>query len=149
MGTELITTQVIASDGSPFHPRCLAEIGRSLCPTCQQPIENGTAIMQLGHAFHPDCFLCDVCKLPIRESSYRESDGKALHMACCVALPDIPSCPVCHQSVAITDATDVLDSTYHLACLKCAICHGGIEFGQAIKEDVEERVIRHSSCIHS
>eukprot|EP01013_Petalomonas_cantuscygni_P021265 TRINITY_DN40425_c0_g1_i1.p1 TRINITY_DN40425_c0_g1~~TRINITY_DN40425_c0_g1_i1.p1 ORF type:complete len:259 (-),score=15.02 TRINITY_DN40425_c0_g1_i1:127-903(-) len=142
----LINSEFVNASGMPFHSRCHVGSGQSACATCSEAITAGSAVLAFGRAYHPDCFLCADCKMPIREGTYRDADGEPMHNACCRAGVTVPECPACGRSVAGSDATDCLDGTYHLGCLKCCECDGEIRFGEGIIEDPQEKTVSHSAC---
>jgi len=52
-----------------------------ICKGCGQPVW-GDYLTALGATWHPEHFICAVCKLPIRGTSFQIHDGAPCHVEC-------------------------------------------------------------------
>ena len=75
----------------PYHGDCLALLRGEVCTQCLKPI-TGTVTTALGKKWHPDCFTCARCRLPILTAQFSAKDGLAYHIHCHLPL-DVPLRP--------------------------------------------------------
>uniref|UniRef100_A0A2K5CE07 Actin-binding LIM protein 2 n=1 Tax=Aotus nancymaae TaxID=37293 RepID=A0A2K5CE07_AOTNA len=100
------------------------------CFSCDQFIE-GEVVSALGKTYHPDCFVCAVCRLPFppgdrvtfngKEWPFMESaeQGPARHLSQwwgCLC------CGGCGTEIRNGQALVALDKHWHLGCFKCKSC---------------------------
>lgn len=72
--------------------------GNRVCAGCNHEIGYGRFLSCMGTLWHPDCFCCFACKLPIREHEFSMSGNDPYHKACYKELHH-PKCDVCHQFI--------------------------------------------------
>nr|XP_021525185.1 actin-binding LIM protein 2-like [Aotus nancymaae] len=78
------------------------------CFSCDQFIE-GEVVSALGKTYHPDCFVCAVCRLPFPPGDRVTFNGKE----CCGG---------CGTEIRNGQALVALDKHWHLGCFKCKSC---------------------------
>ncbi|XP_009615648.1 protein DA1-related 2-like [Nicotiana tomentosiformis] len=73
------------------------------CSGCHGDIGSGNYLGCMGTFFHPECFLCHACGLPITEYEFSLSGNKSYHKSCFKELTH-PKCEVCHQFIPTNGA---------------------------------------------
>ncbi|XP_062964720.1 actin-binding LIM protein 2 isoform X4 [Cynocephalus volans] len=101
------------------------------CFSCDQFIE-GEVVSALGKTYHPDCFVCAVCRLPFppgdrvtfngkecvcQKCSLPTSVGNSVHLS-----QGLRSCGGCGTEIKNGQALVALDKHWHLGCFKCKTC---------------------------
>ncbi|XP_021067037.1 actin-binding LIM protein 2 isoform X11 [Mus pahari] len=101
------------------------------CFSCDRFIE-GEVVSALGKTYHPDCFVCAVCRLPFppgdrvtfngkecmcQKCSPPTSLGNSAHVA-----QGLRSCGGCGLEIKNGQALVALDKHWHLGCFKCKTC---------------------------
>nr|XP_021510575.1 actin-binding LIM protein 2 isoform X6 [Meriones unguiculatus] len=101
------------------------------CFSCDNFIE-GEVVSALGKTYHPDCFVCAVCRLPFppgdrvtfngkecmcQKCSPPTSLGSSAHLA-----QGLRSCGGCGLEIKNGQALVALDKHWHLGCFKCKTC---------------------------
>uniref|UniRef100_A0A2K5V972 Actin-binding LIM protein 2 n=1 Tax=Macaca fascicularis TaxID=9541 RepID=A0A2K5V972_MACFA len=86
------------------------------CFSCDQFIE-GEVVSALGKTYHPDCFVCAVCRLPFPPGDRVTFNGKE-----CMCQKCSPSCGGCGTEIKNGQALVALDKHWHLGCFKCKSC---------------------------
>ena len=82
-----------------------------ICASCQQPIQS-SVVTALGSTWHPEHFLCDVCKLPITDLSFNEQNGKPYHTTCFYN-QIVPRCAYCGQPLTGEYLIDPWGTKFH------------------------------------
>ncbi|XP_030780493.1 actin-binding LIM protein 2 isoform X17 [Rhinopithecus roxellana] len=101
------------------------------CFSCDQFIE-GEVVSALGKTYHPDCFVCAVCRLPFPPGDRVTFNGKECMCQKC-SLPvsvgssahlsqGLRSCGGCGTEIKNGQALVALDKHWHLGCFKCKSC---------------------------
>uniref|UniRef100_A0A8I3WDT1 Actin binding LIM protein family member 2 n=1 Tax=Callithrix jacchus TaxID=9483 RepID=A0A8I3WDT1_CALJA len=101
------------------------------CFSCDQFIE-GEVVSALGKTYHPDCFVCAVCRLPFPPGDRVTFNGKECMCQKC-SLPmsvgssthlsqGLRSCGGCGTEIRNGQALVALDKHWHLGCFKCKSC---------------------------
>nr|XP_028704138.1 actin-binding LIM protein 2 isoform X12 [Macaca mulatta] len=101
------------------------------CFSCDQFIE-GEVVSALGKTYHPDCFVCAVCRLPFPPGDRVTFNGKECMCQKCslpvsvgssAHLPQgLRSCGGCGTEIKNGQALVALDKHWHLGCFKCKSC---------------------------
>nr|KAF6498743.1 actin binding LIM protein family member 2 [Molossus molossus] len=101
------------------------------CFSCDQFIE-GEVVSALGKTYHPDCFVCAVCRLPFppgdrvtfngkecmcQKCSLPKSVGSSTHLS-----QGLWSCEGCGTEIKNGQSLVALDKHWHLGCFKCKAC---------------------------
>ncbi|XP_008831070.1 actin-binding LIM protein 2 isoform X7 [Nannospalax galili] len=101
------------------------------CFSCDRFIE-GEVVSALGKTYHPDCFVCAVCRLPFPPGDRVTFNGKeCMCQKCCPPLSlgsgvhpsqGLRSCGGCGLEITNGQALVALDKHWHLGCFKCKTC---------------------------
>uniref|UniRef100_A0A8C0WE28 Actin-binding LIM protein 2 n=1 Tax=Castor canadensis TaxID=51338 RepID=A0A8C0WE28_CASCN len=101
------------------------------CFSCDGFIE-GEVVSALGKTYHPNCFVCAVCRLPFppgdrvtfngkecmcQKCSPPTSGGGGVHLS-----QGLRSCGGCALEIKNGQALVALDKHWHLGCFKCKTC---------------------------
>ncbi|XP_044912585.1 actin-binding LIM protein 2 isoform X8 [Felis catus] len=101
------------------------------CFSCDRFIE-GEVVSALGKTYHPDCFVCAVCRLPFPPGDRVTFNGKECVCQKC-SLPKTAggsvhlsqglwSCGGCGTEIKKGQSLVALDKHWHLGCFKCETC---------------------------
>uniref|UniRef100_A0A8C0CVP9 Actin-binding LIM protein 2 n=1 Tax=Balaenoptera musculus TaxID=9771 RepID=A0A8C0CVP9_BALMU len=101
------------------------------CFSCDQFIE-GEVVSALGKTYHPNCFVCAICRLPFPPGDRVTFNGKECMCQKC-SLPtsvgsSVPlsqglwSCKGCGVEIKNGQSLVALDKHWHLGCFKCKTC---------------------------
>uniref|UniRef100_A0A8C4L7K2 Actin-binding LIM protein 2 n=1 Tax=Equus asinus asinus TaxID=83772 RepID=A0A8C4L7K2_EQUAS len=102
------------------------------CFSCDQFIE-GEVVSALGKTYHPDCFVCAVCRLPFPPGDRVTFNGKECVCQKCSLPPAVAgssaplsqglwSCGGCGTEIKKGQSLVALDKHWHLGCFKCKTC---------------------------
>ncbi|XP_006893731.1 PREDICTED: actin-binding LIM protein 2 [Elephantulus edwardii] len=101
------------------------------CFSCDCFIE-GEVVSALGRTYHPDCFVCAVCRLPFPPGDRVTFNGKeCLCQKCSLPaslgssthLPQgLRNCGGCGAEIRNGQSLLALDAHWHLGCFKCKTC---------------------------
>ncbi|KAM4854444.1 actin-binding LIM protein 2 isoform 7-T7 [Thomomys bottae] len=100
------------------------------CFSCDRFIE-GEVVSALGKTYHPDCFVCAVCRLPFPPGDRVTFNGKECVCQKCSPPPTaggahlpqgLRSCGGCGLEITDGQALVALDKHWHLGCFKCKTC---------------------------
>ncbi|GAB5570982.1 actin-binding LIM protein 2 isoform X9 [Prionailurus iriomotensis] len=101
------------------------------CFSCDRFIE-GEVVSALGKTYHPDCFVCAVCRLPFppgdrvtfngkecvcQKCSLPKTAGGSMHLS-----QGLWSCGGCGTEIKNGQSLVALDKHWHLGCFKCETC---------------------------
>lgn len=89
-----------------------------ICDTCNQPIE-GKSVSALGKNYHPEHFVCNICKKPITNSTFHEIDGKPVCDADFEAT--CPICATCSKPI-LKNSLIAMEKYYHPEHFVCSLC---------------------------
>ncbi|XP_031434803.1 actin-binding LIM protein 1a isoform X9 [Clupea harengus] len=111
------------------------------CNSCGDFVE-GEVVTALGKTYHPNCFVCTICKRPFPAGDRVTFNGKDCLCQNCVQ-PMSPGpkdftgssgCAGCGRDIKNGQALLALDSQWHLGCFKCKAC-GKVLTGEYISKD--------------
>ncbi|XP_071609515.1 actin-binding LIM protein 2 isoform X4 [Heliangelus exortis] len=101
------------------------------CFSCDQFIE-GEVVSALGKTYHPDCFVCAVCRLPFPAGDRVTFNGKECICQKCSLPPSSSTgsfplqnprnCGGCGSEIKNGQSLVALDKHWHLGCFKCNTC---------------------------
>ncbi|CAO2640166.1 Actin-binding LIM protein 2, partial [Lemmus lemmus] len=101
------------------------------CFSCDRFIE-GEVVSALGKTYHPDCFVCAVCRLPFPPGDRVTFNGKECVCQKCSPpttlgssahlTQGLRSCGGCGLEIKNGQALVALDKHWHLGCFKCKTC---------------------------
>jgi len=100
---------------------------RMTCASCNKPIL-GRSLTALGRLWHPEHFVCCVCKEPFSGTNFFENEGKPyceLHFTQEFGVP----CFKCNRPV-VHNAVHFLDKVYHEEHFVCTACEGRLKKGK-------------------
>ncbi|KAG8135024.1 hypothetical protein E2320_008095 [Naja naja] len=109
------------------------------CFSCDEFIE-GEVVSALGKTYHPNCFVCVLCRQPFPPGDRVTFNGKECICQKCSLPPAGASCPVlrscgnCGSDIKNGQSVVALDKHWHLTCFKCKIC-GKLLTGEYISKD--------------
>lgn len=94
------------------------EIGLDRCSVCSDYLRSGCVLVG-GSSYHPQCFACSECDLPILDKFYTTDEGRWL----CEEHYRLtkPKCHVCQLPVMERMLT-AMDRKFHPACFTCSVC---------------------------
>ncbi|XP_042324786.1 actin-binding LIM protein 2 isoform X2 [Sceloporus undulatus] len=99
------------------------------CFSCDQFIE-GEVVSALGKTYHPNCFVCMVCRQPFPPGDRVTFNGKDCVCQKCslppagsnINIPALRNCGNCGSEIKNGQSLVALDKHWHLTCFKCKIC---------------------------
>ncbi|KAL2305389.1 hypothetical protein Nmel_007375, partial [Mimus melanotis] len=99
------------------------------CFSCDEFIE-GEVVSALGKTYHPDCFVCAVCRLPFPAGDRVTFNGKECICQKCSLPPSSSTgsfpvqndCGGCGSEIKNGQSLVALDKHWHLGCFKCNTC---------------------------
>jgi len=94
-------------------------LARGLCFGCKKDII-GKMMEAMNHHFHPACWKCSGCGIPLGVDGFYEENNKGWCQNCHQD-KFLPKCDVCHNSIP-DEYISVLGKKLHSSCLKCAKC---------------------------
>lgn len=71
---------------------------RRICTGCNREIGHGRYLSCMGGVWHPECFCCHSCKLPISDYEFSVSDNHPYHKSC-YKEHHHPRCDVCKNFI--------------------------------------------------
>jgi len=98
-------------------------VGLDKCSSCGDFITDG-ALVTGNNKYHPACFNCHTCHMPLDGKFFTTKDGKNI-----CELDYKNSQPKCsHCSLPMLDKIlSGMDRDYHPACFRCALCDAGLD----------------------
>ncbi|XP_078449184.1 actin-binding LIM protein 1-like isoform X2 [Lampetra planeri] len=111
------------------------------CQACGDFVE-GEVVTALGRTYHPQCFVCSVCRQPFPSGARVTFNGReCLCHECTQPIspmlrdPSNPSnCVGCGRDIKNGQALLALERHWHLGCFKCRAC-GKVLTGEYISKD--------------
>ncbi|XP_063165874.1 actin-binding LIM protein 2 [Candoia aspera] len=97
------------------------------CFSCEEFIE-GEVVSALGKTYHPNCFVCVLCRQPFPPGDRVTFNGKDCVCQKCslppagTSFPVLQNCGNCGSEIKNGQSLIALDQRWHLACFKCKIC---------------------------
>ncbi|CAF0900674.1 unnamed protein product [Adineta ricciae] len=119
-------------DGRKYCERDFQMLFAPCCAECAHPIV-GRVIRAIQKCFHPDCFRCHVCHIPLLDIGFSKNNGRALCRECHLKEKQKdptfsqPICSTCHVELD-ENAQDVRGLLYCQTCYNkldlpvCAAC---------------------------
>ena len=95
-----------------------SKISLDQCSVCGDYVRSGSVVVA-GLTYHPECFACSECKLPIMDKFYTTDQGRWLceeHYRL-----TLPRCYVCDLPVMERMLT-AMDRQFHPSCFTCSVC---------------------------
>ncbi|KAL8476028.1 hypothetical protein ACS0TY_028628 [Phlomoides rotata] len=77
--------------------------GYRTCAGCNNEVGQGRYLSCLGAVWHPECFRCHACNLPISDYEFSMSDNRPFHKSCYKDLHH-PKCDVCKNFIPTNGA---------------------------------------------
>ncbi|XP_047586146.1 PDZ and LIM domain protein 7 isoform X3 [Lutra lutra] len=90
-----------------------------VCHQCHKVIR-GRYLVALGHAYHPEEFVCSQCGKVLEEGGFFEEKG-AIFCPPCYDVRYAPSCAKCKKKIT-GEIMHALKMTWHVQCFTCAAC---------------------------
>ncbi|KAM5300760.1 PDZ and LIM domain protein 7 isoform 2-T3 [Glossophaga mutica] len=90
-----------------------------VCHQCHKVIR-GRYLVALGHAYHPEEFVCSQCGTVLEEGGFFEEKG-AIFCPPCYDMRYAPSCAKCKKKIT-GEIMHALKMTWHVHCFTCAAC---------------------------
>ncbi|XP_057348409.1 PDZ and LIM domain protein 7 isoform X2 [Manis pentadactyla] len=90
-----------------------------VCHQCHKVIR-GRYLVALGHAYHPEEFVCSQCGKVLEEGGFFEEKG-AIFCPSCYDVRYAPSCAKCKKKIT-GEIMHALKMTWHVHCFTCAAC---------------------------
>lgn len=101
-----------------------------LCKNCYKGIE-GTVVTYEGGTYHPDCFVCSMCRNGLSGTTFQFHEGKKVCQSCFREWL-AKRCGKCHQLiVGNVQFVNYEDKTFHNECFVCFRCRkplAGLKF---------------------
>ncbi|KAK4260027.1 hypothetical protein QN277_003202 [Acacia crassicarpa] len=89
--------------GSIFQPFSLFSTGYRICAGCKAEIGHGRFLSCMGGVWHPECFRCQACNLPITDHEFSMSNNRPYHKSC-YREQHHPKCDVCKNFIPTNSA---------------------------------------------
>ncbi|XP_045140620.1 PDZ and LIM domain protein 7 [Echinops telfairi] len=90
-----------------------------VCHECHKVIR-GRYLVALGHAYHPEEFVCNQCGKVLEEGGFFEEKG-AIFCPTCYDVRYAPNCAKCKKKIT-GEIMHALKMTWHVHCFTCAAC---------------------------
>nr|XP_036851031.1 PDZ and LIM domain protein 7 isoform X5 [Manis javanica]XP_036851032.1 PDZ and LIM domain protein 7 isoform X5 [Manis javanica]XP_036851033.1 PDZ and LIM domain protein 7 isoform X5 [Manis javanica] len=90
-----------------------------VCHQCHKVIR-GRYLVALGHAYHPEEFVCSQCGKVLEEGGFFEEKG-AIFCPSCYDVRYAPSCAKCKKKIT-GEIMHALKMTWHVHCFICVAC---------------------------
>ncbi|XP_032080526.1 actin-binding LIM protein 2 isoform X5 [Thamnophis elegans] len=109
------------------------------CFSCDGFIE-GEVVSALGKTYHPNCFVCVLCRQPFPPGDRVTFNGKECVCQKCflppagASFPVLRNCGNCGSEIKNGQSLVALGKHWHLTCFKCRIC-GKLLTGEYISRD--------------
>lgn len=126
---DLKDQQSQCQDGVYFCQACFIDKYLVSCRSCNQKITSAAILPALGGYYHPQCFVCVICKQPFTEGRFGlNAELQPVHPACKTGSVGGNVCSVCNKVMDLVDEVEVKPGLYmHQQCFKCTHCHEQLE----------------------
>ncbi|CAG2121204.1 unnamed protein product, partial [Medioppia subpectinata] len=116
----LTPSNFMEKNGKPYCEDDYHKLFSPKCSECLLPIR-GTPLVAMGRQWHPNCFKCYQCGIPLSPNNFKEKDGKPY---CNKHFQEmfLPKCYGCKLPIADKVLT-ALGHNWHPDCFCCAVCH--------------------------
>ncbi|KAJ6997264.1 hypothetical protein NC653_013744 [Populus alba x Populus x berolinensis] len=91
-------------DGGNLVPPYPFSSGYRICAGCNTEIGHGQFLSYVGGVWHPDCFCCNACNLPITDYDEFSMSGNRPYHESCYRKQDHPRCDVCNKFIPTNSA---------------------------------------------
>ncbi|KAL8579422.1 hypothetical protein ACOMHN_026787 [Nucella lapillus] len=125
-GVKLIDIGFVEEGGNLY---CERDYERYLAPHCKKCNNTilGECVNALQSTWHPDCFLCSHCKLPIGGNQFHIEDGKPFCEKDWAAMFQT-MCASCDFPIEPGDRwVEAMGKNFHAECFNCATCQVSLE----------------------
>ncbi|XP_019176353.1 PREDICTED: protein DA1-related 1-like [Ipomoea nil] len=85
--------------------------GYRICAGCNNEIGHGRFLSCMGAVWHPECFRCNSCNIPISDYEFSVSDNRPYHKSC-YKEQHHPKCDVCKNFIP-TNAAGLIEYRAH------------------------------------
>uniref|UniRef100_A0A5B7ASS5 LIM zinc-binding domain-containing protein n=1 Tax=Davidia involucrata TaxID=16924 RepID=A0A5B7ASS5_DAVIN len=85
--------------------------GYRICAGCNTEIDHGRSLNCMGAFWHPECFRCHACNLPISDREFSMSENRPYHKSC-YKEHHHPRCDVCKNFIP-TNAAGLIEYRAH------------------------------------
>eukprot|EP01006_Ploeotia_vitrea_P013435 TRINITY_DN3516_c0_g1_i1.p1 TRINITY_DN3516_c0_g1~~TRINITY_DN3516_c0_g1_i1.p1 ORF type:complete len:464 (-),score=3.58 TRINITY_DN3516_c0_g1_i1:112-1503(-) len=149
-GVPIHDPKYAAENDIPYHGECSAILRGDVCSLCNSPI-TGTVTTALDRKWHPECFRCGYCQMPILTTQFSSRNNTPFHLHCQPPSTINPTSPIrskdtsasansapnssvdlcfkCHKVIKGGITTTALSKTWHRDCFTCSKC------GKPIREN--------------
>ncbi|KAI2809505.1 hypothetical protein BLOT_000654 [Blomia tropicalis] len=119
-GKRLTPDNFIERLGSPYCKEDYHRLFSPKCCVCHLPIKD-KAINALGKMWHPHCFKCTHCGIPLEERNFYEKNGLPY---CEKDYLDLfhPKCAGCKKPIADGRQMMAMGKPWHPECFRCTVC---------------------------
>ncbi|XP_063343145.1 actin-binding LIM protein 3-like isoform X3 [Pelmatolapia mariae] len=141
-GCDLVHTGFFHHSGEYICTKDYQRLYGTQCDSCNQYI-TGEVVSALGRTYHPDCFVCSICKSPFPIGDRVTFCGKkCVCQQCSLSLnSDKPVkvhgpsyCAGCGEEIKQGQSLLALERQWHVSCFKCRTC-GCALTGEYISKD--------------
>ncbi len=115
-----------------------------VCGACRLPIGRGTYLIVETYPYHPDCFVCGACRRPIGNQSFVREGGKAYHRDCHLER-FAARCAGCGRPIE-QGGIQALGQSWHGDCFRCLACHKPLKEARFLEKDGHPY---HEACYHA
>ncbi|KAM3718838.1 Zyxin [Dirofilaria immitis] len=98
------------------------------CNNCGKPITE-KLLRATGGAYHPDCFVCSVCKKCLDGVPFTVDSTNKVHCVVCFHEKFAPRCAVCSKPIIPEEGQEesvrvvAMDKSFHVNCYRCEDCN--------------------------
>ncbi|MBO5345006.1 MAG: hypothetical protein J6A51_03835 [Clostridia bacterium] len=119
------TPSFFQKDGEPYCEVCYKEAVAVKCGGCGKPIV-GNSLMALGNKYHPECFVCSVCKAPFPRGQFFNLGGKpvcAEHKNGAGSVGGTSVCAHCNKPIVAGNSfISAMGKKFHSNHFMCSFC---------------------------
>ena len=120
--TPFATPSFYQKDGNPYCEACYKAACAPKCAGCAKPIV-GSSLMALGKSFHPECFVCNVCKCPFPNGQFYNMDGVPVCQEHYRKNAAPAVCAKCGNNIAAgTEFVSAMGQKWHPEHFVCSFC---------------------------
>ena len=111
------------------------------CTKCGEKIDERKTVFD-GRSFHPNCFLCGVCKKPALDSKIYVNESNVIHCVACFLEKEGKECFVCYQPMPFNELFFRFEEKFfHQQCFKCKNCTKNISLNEPFYQTNDPRNI--------